>query len=166
MAATQMRRPDDPLNAAGADAPRVRAFDRQDGKLTTLATNYNDTGHAYTCNKEREKDQDTTQLTGDLQPTERKVTDSAEKDLHGLPDRRYYPPDWIVSIHNQTGESTCRHRMTEVTEKGICAVNAAESCRRTNQAIQQDHRTAWTGGEATTPDGWTPAPKSNARLQR
>ena len=49
MAATQMRRPDDPLNAAGADAPRVRAVDRQHRKLPTLATNYNDTGHAYTC---------------------------------------------------------------------------------------------------------------------
>lgn len=52
MAAPQMRRPDDPLNAAGADAPRVRAVDRQHRKLTTLGTNRNNTGHAYTCNKE------------------------------------------------------------------------------------------------------------------
>ena len=52
MAATQMSRPDDPLDSTGANAPRVRAVDRQDGKLPTLATNYNDTGHAYTCNRE------------------------------------------------------------------------------------------------------------------
>ena len=47
----------------------------------------------------------TTQLTGDLQPTERQVTDSAENSLHGSHVRRYYPPDWGITTQHQTGEN-------------------------------------------------------------
>ena len=70
MTTAKMCRPNDPLSAAGADARRIRAVDRQDRELTTLATHDN-TIHAYTCCREGKTRRDTTQLRGELQPTER-----------------------------------------------------------------------------------------------
>ena len=159
----QMRRPHDTLSAARADAPGIRANNLQHRKLTTLAT-HDHAIHAYTCNHEGKRSrilptqaESCNRRNGRLQ-IPRKADETSVKpttlamrtpaEFCGKQSSRQRRPS-ILSTRLDSFNSPryrrkqqCRHHTTEDTEKGTCAACAADSCRRTNQAIQQDHRTA------------------------